>query len=189
MKVGWLGVAAVAVAGYAGIVAPSEQTIRSLARESQDLYELANRNEAVLAQRAPLMRLRDRVRRDLDELGAEKTPAKAALALIQLLDSEGKKRDVSVGTFAPDETAAGGDAQRISLTLHGSYEDVLPFLSDLTRRRPLVEVESAELQRQSDESDGSVIDGQVRVVLYHSRAGFIHGGQTEVLQHDTSAHD
>lgn len=180
MRIAWLVVVALAVAGYTGVVAPSERTVRSLTRESQDLYELANRNEAVLAQRASLVRLRDRVRRDLAELGAEKTPAKAALAFIELLDRQGKQRDVSVGTFAPDETTGNEDAQQISLTVRGSYEDLLPFLSDMTRHRPLVEVESAELQRQSDGSDGTEIDGQVRVVLYHTPAGFIHGTQTEV---------
>ena len=189
MKIAWLAVLAIVVAGYAGVVAPSERTVRTLARESQDLYDLANRNEAVLAQRASLVRLRDRVRRDLDELGSEKTSAKAALALIELLDREGTKRNVSVGTFAPDETDVHGDAQRVSLTLHGSYEDVLPFLSDLTRHRPLVEVESAELQRQSGGSEGSEIDGQLHVVLYHTAAALIEESQTEVHSHDTTAHD
>lgn len=189
MKTLWLAVLALAVAGYTAVVAPSERTVRSLERESRDLYELANRNEAVLAQRASLVRLRDRVRRDLDELGAEKTPAKAALAFIQLLDRQGKSREVSVGTFAPDETAPGEDAQQISLTIRGSYEDVLGFVSDVTRHRPLVELESAELQRQSDGSDGTQIDGQLRVVLYHTANGFIHAIQTEVRQHDTTAHD
>lgn len=189
MKAAWLAVLALAIAGYAGVVAPGERTVRSLTRESQHLYELTNRNEAVLRQRASLVRLRDRVRRDLDGLGAENTPAKAALALIELLDRVGKQRDVSVGTFAPDETAGSGDAQQISLAIHGSYEEVLPFLSDLTRHRPLVEVESADLQRQSDTSDGSEIDGQVRVVLYHTAAGFIHTIPTEVHPHDTTAHD
>ncbi len=189
MKVAWVAVLAVAVAGYTGVVAPSERTVRSLERESQDLYELANRNEAVLAQRAKLVKLRDRVRSDLDELGAEKTPSRAALALIQLLDREAEKRNVSVATFAPDEANSHAEAQRISLTLHGSYENVLPLVSDLSRYRPLVEVESAELQRQSDRSDGAEIDGQVHVVLYHSTAGFIHANQTEVRPHDTTAHD
>jgi Tfp pilus assembly protein PilO len=189
VKIPWLVVLAVVVAGYAGVVAPSERTVRTLARESQDLYELANRNEAALAQRASLVRLRDRVRHDLDELSTERSPAKAALAFIELLDREGKKRGVSIGTFAPDETAAGDDAARISLTLHGAYEDVLSLLSDLTRHRPLVEVESAELQRQSDASDGSEIDGQVRVVLYHTAAAFNHADQTEAYPHDPSAHD
>lgn len=189
MKPAWLAVLALAVAGYAGVVAPSERAVRSLARESQDLYELANRNDAVLAQRASLLRLRDRVRRDLGELGAEKTPGKAALAFIELLERQGKKRDVSVGTFAPDETAAGSDAQHIALSVRGSYEDLLPFVSDLTRHRPLAEVESVELQRQSDTSDGSEINGQVRVVLYHAPAGFIQTVQTEVHLHDTTAHD
>lgn len=178
-----------AITGYAGVVAPAERTVRSLARESQDLYDLANRNEAVLSQRAALVRLRDRVRRDLDGLGTENTPAKAALALIELLDHLGKQRDVAVGTFAPDETAAGEDAQHISLALHGSYDGVLPFLSDLTRHGPLVEVESAELQRQSDGSDGAEVDGQVRVVLYHTPAGFIHSIPTEVHSHGSTAHD
>jgi len=86
VKAAWLAVLCLAVAGYAGVVAPAERTVRSLTRESQDLYELANRNEAVLAQRAALVRLRDRVRSDLNELDAENTPAKAALALIELLD-------------------------------------------------------------------------------------------------------
>jgi Tfp pilus assembly protein PilO len=189
VKIAWLLVLAVAVAGYAGIVAPAERTVRSLTRESQDLYELTSRNEALLAQRSSLARLRDRVQRDLDELGAVKTPAKAALALLELLDREGKLRDVSVGTFAPDETAAGAEAQQISLSIHGSYENLLPFLSDLTRQRPLVEVESAELQRQADGSNGSDIDAQVRVALYRTAAGFIHAIQTEVHSHDTTDHD
>jgi len=189
VKLAWIAVFAVVVAGYAGIVAPSERIVRSLERESQDLYELANRNDAVLAQRASLVKLRDRVRRDLTELGAEKTPARAALALIQLLDREAERRGVSVGTFAPDESNSHADAQHISLTLHGSYESILSLVSDLSRYRPLVEVESAELQRQSDGSDGSKIDGQVHVVLFHATAGFIHASQTEVSPHDTSAHD
>lgn len=189
MKIAWFLVLAVAVAGYAGIVAPAERTVRSLTRESQDLYELTNRNQALLAQRSSLARLRDRVQRDLDELGAARTPGKAALALIELLDREGTLRDVSVGTFAPDETAAGSDAQQISLTVHGSYENVLPFLGDLTRHRALVEVESAELQRQAEESNGSEIDAQVRVALYRTAAGFIHAIQTEVHPHDTTDHD
>jgi hypothetical protein len=189
VKIAWFVVLAFAFAGYAGIVAPAERTVRSLTRESQDLYELTNRNEALLAQRSSLARLRDRVQRDLDELGAVKTPAKAALTLIELLDREGKLRDVAVGTFAPDETAAGADAQQISLTVHGSYENLLAFLSDLTRHRPLVEVQSAELQRQAGGSDGSDIDAQVRVALYRTPAGFIHAIQTEVHPHDTNAHD
>jgi Tfp pilus assembly protein PilO len=189
MKLAWLVVLAVALAGYAGVVAPAERTVRSLARESQDLYELTNRNESVLAQRSSLTRLRDRVRRDLDELGAVKTPAKAALGLIELLDREGKLRNVSVGTFSPDETADGADAQKIALTVHGSYENVLQLVGDLTRHGPLLEVESAELQRQADESDGSEIDAQVRVVLYRSPAGFVHAVQTEVHPHDTTPHD
>lgn len=189
MKLAWATVFAVVVMGYAGVVSPSERTVRSLERESQDLYDLANRNEEVLAQRASLVQLRDRVRRDLKELGAEKTPARAALALIELLDREAEKRNVSVGAFAPEESSSHADAQHISLTLHGAYENVLPLVSDLSRFRPLVEVESAELQRQSDGSDGSEIDGQVHVVLYHTTAGFIHAGQTEVRPHDTSAHD
>ncbi|HZY98275.1 MAG TPA: GspMb/PilO family protein [Candidatus Baltobacteraceae bacterium] len=188
MKGAWLAILAAAVAGYAGVVAPSEQTVRSLERESQDLYDLANRNEAVLAQRASLVTLHDRVRRDLDELGAEKTPAKAALALIQLLDREAEKRNVSVGIFAPEETGSHADPQRVALTLHGSYKSVLPLVSDLSRYRPLVEVESAELQRPSDTSDGSEIDAQVRVVLYHTTAAFTHT-QTEVRPHDPAAHD
>lgn len=189
MKIAWLVVLVLAVAGYAGVVAPAERTARSLAHESQDLYELTHRNEALLAQRSSLARLRDRVRGDLDELGAVRTPARAALALIEVLDREGKRHDVSVGTFAPDETAAGADAQQISLTLHGSYENLLPFLSDLTRRRPLVQVESAELQRQADGSDGSDLDAQIRIALYRTPAGFIHAIQTEVYPHDTTAHD
>ncbi len=187
MKTAWLVVLALAAAVYAGIVAPSERTVQSLTRESQDLYELTNRNEAILAQRSSLTRLRDRVRRDLDALGAV-TPAKAGLALIELLDRQAKLRDVSVGTFAPDETSADADAQQISLTVHGSYENVLPFVSDLTRHRPLVEVESAQLQRQAGEN-GSEIDAQVRAVFYRTPAGFIHAIQTEVHPHDTSAHD
>jgi type II secretion system (T2SS) protein M len=189
MRAAWVAVFALALAGYGVIVSPSERTVRSLTRQSQDLYELANRNEAVLTQRASLVRLRDRVRRDLDELTSENTPAKASLAFIELLDREEKKRDVSVGTFAPEETASSGDTQRISLSLRGSYENVLPFLSDLTRNRPLAEVESAELQRPADGSDGSQIDGQVRLTLYHTPAGFIHTVHTEVRQHDTTAHD
>lgn len=189
MKTLWLAVLALAFACYAAVVAPSERTVRALERESQDLYELANRNEAVLAQRTSLIRLRDRVRRDLDELGAEKTPAKAALAFIELLDRQGKSRDVFVGTFAPDETAPGEDAQEIALTIRGSYEDVLAYVSDVTRHRPLVELESVELHRQSDGSDGTQIDGQLRVVLYHAANGLIQAIQREVRQHDTTAHD
>lgn len=189
MKIAWLVVLALAVAGYAGVVAPAERTVRSLARESQDLYELTNRNEALLAQRSSLTRLRDRVQHDLDELGAVKTPAKAALALIEVLDREGKLHDVSVGTFAPDESAADADARQISLTVHGSYENLLPFLSDLTRRRPLVEVQSAELQRQADGGDGAELDARIRIALYRSPAGFVHAIQTEVHSHDTTTHD
>jgi Tfp pilus assembly protein PilO len=189
LKIGWLAILVVLVAGYAGVVAPSERTVRSSARESEDLYDLANRNEAVLAQRTSLVRLRERVRRDLDELGAERTPAKAALALIELLDREGKKRNVSVGTFAPEEADTHADAQRVSLTVHGSYEDVLPFLSDLTRQRPLVELESAQLLREADAGDGSEIDGELRVVLYHTSAALSEDSQTEVQSHDATAHD
>lgn len=187
MKIAWLVVFALAAAVYAGIVAPAERTVRSLTRESQGLYELTTRNESMLAQRSSLTRLRDRVRRDLDELGAA-TPAKAALALIELLDRQGKLRDVSVASFAPDETSADADAQPLSLTVHGSYENVLPFLCDLTRHRPLVEVESVELQRQAGEN-GSEIDAEVRAVLYRTSARFIHAIQTEVHLHDSTAHE
>lgn len=189
MRVAWILILAVAVAGYAGVVAPAEQTVRSLTRESEDLYELTSRDEALLGQRSSLARLRDRVRRDLDQLDTVRTPAKAALALIELLDWEGKLRDVSIGTFAPDETGGGDDAQQISLTIHGSYENLLPFLSDLTRHHALVEVKSAELQRQADASDGSEIDAQVHVALYRTPAGFIHTIPTEVHPHEATAHD
>jgi len=188
LQVAWLTVFAAAIGGYAGIVAPGEREARALLAQSRNLYDLANRNDAALAQRATLVRLRDRVRRDLAELGTEKTAARAALALIEVLERQGKRRNVALASFAPDDTADTGDAQRISLTLRGAYEDLLPLVSDLSRYRPLVRVEDASLTRPSGASDGSEIDAQVHVTLYHAQAGLVHSNLTETHANDPAPH-
>jgi Tfp pilus assembly protein PilO len=189
LRTAWLGIAAAGLAGYLGIVAPAERNVRALLRQGDDLYQLANRNERMLVQEKALGELQERVRRDVRELAAENTPARAALALIELLEREGAQRNVSVGGFSPEEAAAAGDdAQRIALSVHGRYEDVVPFVGDLTRQRPLVEVEGVELSRRSEDAGGSEVDGRVRVVLYHTTAGIARSNAMEAHSHDALTH-
>jgi hypothetical protein len=176
------------LAGYAAIVAPAERQVQSLLLQSRYLYERTNRNERVLAQRGPLLQLRERVRRDVVELGAENTPAKASLAFIELLDREGKRRSVNVSAFAPEDSPADGDrGEPIAVAIRGRYSAIVAFLADLTRHRPLLEVKNVELSRHAADDDVSEIDGRLSVILYHNSSTLTRSSPTEA--HDSTDHD
>jgi Tfp pilus assembly protein PilO len=142
-----MAVALAAVAGYAGIVAPAQARLRQVAFQAHELYDLANRNERMLANYRALEAARARVRRDLRMLAGESGEDKATLSSLRLLQREAKTYRTSVLGLEPETSAtkiAGESSLRI--TLLGSYRDVLALVADVTRHDALVEIESVRLE-------------------------------------------
>ncbi|MBV8331953.1 MAG: hypothetical protein JO192_04395 [Candidatus Eremiobacteraeota bacterium] len=164
----WFAVLALGGIGYGTIVAPSEREVRAVSVETANVYQLAARNERALQRGADVAAAARRVRRDLTELRGAGGSGKPTLDLLTQLDAASKLRRVSFRGIVPGgRSAQESGTQAVSLSLSGEYGDILSVISDLTRHRTVVGVDSVRLSRapQTD-GDAALLDAAVSATLY-----------------------
>ncbi len=171
VRLAWLIVGALGIAGYALIVAPGERHLAATEFHAHELYELANRNERMLQDRDRLVAARNRVERDIRTLTGRDNEGRISLAALRLLDAETQAHHVIVSGFAP-ETSDSPDSGRIedeSIELRGAYRDVIAAVADLSRHDVLLEVDEAKIVGGSAKFAGNAtVDATVQARLYYS---------------------
>jgi hypothetical protein len=166
-RVAWVCVGVLAIGGYCFVLAPAEGRVQYRQARAHDLYELAYRNERMLARAAGLSAARDRVALDVAELSNARGDARTTLGVLQLLQKACTRGHVTINGVAPDGPVASGAAGFGSITIgmRGSYRSVLGVIADLSAHRTLIEVSSATLAPASG-SDLREIDATVRANVY-----------------------
>lgn len=181
VRVGWMLVAALAVAGYALAIAPVERDVRAVAFRAHDLYERSERNERMLRQVRGLQAARSRVQRDIATLSSQNEMGKADLAALALLQFESTERHLTISELSPGQSVAGADdgVQPVTIGVRGNYRDAIAAIADLTRHDVLIELEGATLSATSRRDGLSQVDAVVQATLYHGVASIMKGKNRE----------
>jgi hypothetical protein len=171
----WTAVLALGVGGYATVVAPAEREIRAVGVETASVYGLAERNERVLQRGRAIAAAAARVRRDLAQLRGKTGVGKPTLELLAFLDAESRRRDVSFGGIVPvDSGGRDSGVQRVTLSLNGTYGDVLHVVSELTTQPEIVAIDSVQLSRSARTDGSRTLDASISATLFY-REGSIVG--------------
>jgi Tfp pilus assembly protein PilO len=169
LRVAWLAIVLVAVVGFATIVLPAQRRIASTESRAADLADLAARNEALLARLDSIEQTRSSVRSDLDRLAGSVGPGRTTVAVLHVLEDEGKRNHVTISSIAPasDETSGVPQAkEELAVSLRGRYRDVMAAIADVPRHDALVEIESVGVARANTRALFPSVDATVRVALY-----------------------
>ncbi|HEY5426898.1 MAG TPA: hypothetical protein VIJ77_10135 [Candidatus Tumulicola sp.] len=170
MRIGWLLVAALAVGGYVSIVAPAGRQAIAIGLRARELDRLAARNERLLADAAGLRAAHRRVAADVARLSGPSRPALAVVAMLRLLEREGRRRRVLITSLSPGErgnAAVENGAEDVTVGLRGGYASVLQTVADLTKGDILIQVRDLDLAQASDDTAERNVDATVRATLYH----------------------
>jgi hypothetical protein len=166
----WLVVAAFALVAYAAALAPADRRVRETQARASELYLLANRNEAALRD-APALRAAEwRVARDLSFLRRHGDDSGSIVSLLQLLRERAARFHVAVNGLSPSNRAGGQGVERLTLGLHGTYQNVVRTIASLSLGPVLLDVDNVLLSEAPDDFGLPGVDAAVDVVVYHNAA-------------------
>jgi Tfp pilus assembly protein PilO len=169
LRIAWLAIVLGAVMGFATIVLPAQRRIASIESHAADLADLAARNEALLARLDSIEQTRTRVRADLDRLAGKIGAGRTTIAVLHVLEDEGKRNHVTISGIAPASDQTSGLPQvkeELAVSMRGRYRDVMGAIADIPQHDALVEVESVGVARADTRALFPSIDATVRVALY-----------------------
>jgi hypothetical protein len=163
----WLTVGALALGGYLIVVAPAERKLQEIRAQAHDLYDLAIRNEHLLRGAAGLSAARDRVAVDVARLAGQRGAGSATLRTLQMLQREGSRAHVTIGSLAPDapDSTAQNGSEDVTIAMRGTYRNVLSAIADVSRHDVLLEVSGATLA--TAEAGADEIDATLHATLYY----------------------
>ncbi len=164
----WVFVAALVLSEYLFAIAPAERSLQTIRAREHELYDLSIRNERLLRGADGLSAARDRVARDVARLAGERGAGSATLRTLELLQHESSHVHVAIGGLAPqlpDAAAQTAGAEDVTITMRGTYRDVLAAIADISRHEVLLEVSDATLASAADVA--GQIDATLHATLYY----------------------
>jgi Tfp pilus assembly protein PilO len=175
VRFGWLVAGTLAVLGYVAVIAPSERRLNAIEFQAHELYQLANRNEAMYAARGSLEEARSRVERDMSLLGVKNTSSKVMFATLRLVQWESVAHHAAVTGITPiDATPPNDDGrQDVIVAIRGRYRDIVALVADLSRHDLLIDVHDLELTSTSIPIFGADVDATIHATVYHSNQGLM----------------
>ena len=164
----WLVVIALALSEYFLAIAPPERRMQAIRAREHELYDLSIRNERLLRGATGLAAARDRVAKDIAQLAVQRGTGSATLRTLEVLQRESARERVSIGGLepqAPDTATQAGGAEDVTITMRGTYRDVLSAIADVSRHDVLLEVSDASLASMADA--GTEIDATLHATLFY----------------------
>lgn len=166
----WLAVAAFALLAYAVALAPADRRVRETQARASELYTLANRNQAALRD-APALRAAEwRVARDLSFLTRRGAERASIVSLLELLRERAERFHVAVDGLTPSDRADGEGVERLTVALHGTYQNIVRTIASLSMGSVLLDVDGVSLSQAPDDFGLPGVDAAVDVAVYHNAA-------------------
>lgn len=175
---GWIALCAAAIALYAGALGPCEASIRAALTHAHDLYDLARRNDRILARAAEFTETRERVRQELRALSGASDSALATLAAIRLLKRIAERHQVALTGFSPSGPAGNFGTPEVGITLAGRYADLVPAIAELSRGDVLLALSGVRFSLGAGHGG---LEATIRGTIYDSataRTAEVHHGTT-----------
>jgi len=172
-RIYWALVVAIAIGGYAIVIAPAQQSVRETQARAHELYDVSYRNERLIAQASGLRAARRRVESDLAKLAAETGVGKASLALVRELQRNATEHGIVVSALSPEASGPSrGDSARepVQIVLRGRYGALLDAIAALSTGGVLVEVASADLNGTAGDFGDVLVEATIHATLYHGIA-------------------
>lgn len=172
----WGVVVLVSALGYEVTIAPLQRAIVQTQQYASQLYHRANANEAV-ARRAPALEAaRRRIAGDVARLEGV-TQAGETASMLLLFAREAARYHVAIRAIATDDMSSADaspksaarsalEAQPLTLTLRGTFRDIVPLLADLPNHDVLLEIRDAQLHVVPSTRSAIVLDATVAAALY-----------------------
>lgn len=149
LRLAWVSCIGVAVIAYVAGVMPERDRVIHAEERARALYDVANRDERILAAEASVRRRLHSVQTEVAAIGG--SPASAS-GIVQAIDAVRARSGVRILAVTPGSkpaaTAHGRNelqAREIRIALEGTYADVVAFLNRLSYTNLLVGVESLTL--------------------------------------------
>ncbi len=137
-------------AGFGLVWWPFSQSIAAVRSHARELYEEANRNDAITLRASDLRAARARIHADLVTLGGVRSQGAVLSSTLRLLSEEGKRLRVDVRSIAPAQHAGGEThdplvGTDVAIAVRGSFRNIVDMIADVPRHDVLVEIHDAQL--------------------------------------------
>jgi UDP-N-acetyl-D-mannosaminuronate dehydrogenase len=147
-----------------------ERNVRGAAFHAHELYELAQRNDAMLAQSSVLEAARARVERDVKLLEKQSAIAKADLVALQVLQNESQQHHVIFSALSPGDAVRSGaqsGVTNVGISFRGAYRDVMCVIDDLARHDALIDIHNAQIQAVPVRGNHAQVAVTIDASIYH----------------------
>jgi len=149
------------VAGYFWIYRPAEDHLTQLQISTQHMTERAAFGEALLAKRDLYERAAERMRTELSGIAFDTNNATMMATFLDDVAAKTQAHHITLAEVVPDHDASARTTlSALTLHVHGAYEPVIAFLSDMNTMHTLVRLDALKITRLS----GDVHAGQTPTI-------------------------
>lgn len=172
LRMAWTFCVLGAVVVYGVVVLPVHREIEKAQGEARHLYDLANRNERIVAQEPAVGAALRRIRNEIVRFAGAPRDSTAS-ELLDVLDHESRNAGVRVIGVNPSAAAtpsprAALDSEDLVIDLQGKFSSIVAFVADLTDAKPLLGIRSISLNVSQEAVHGSPdLRAAVTARLYH----------------------
>jgi Tfp pilus assembly protein PilO len=162
--------------GMGVICWPASQRIDALHARARELYAEADANEREARLTSGLRRSEARAYGDVIRLAGQSSAGASMAAVLLLLNREASRFSVEIRSITPPvggSQTPGGPSKPdplaefdVELSVHGSFKDIVAFLSDVSRHEVLVAPRSASLSLDGPASLRPMLNASVATTIY-----------------------